>query len=149
MALSRSVRNKVRQRANAMCEYCHSAEDFSPSLFEIDHVHPRSLGGSDDLANLALACQRCNAHHYNFIIGHDPLSGESVRLFHPRQQVWQEQFVWDQAGTRIFGITEVGRATVIRLDLNDEVKGNGKIIRTRTLWVNVGWHPPTTDRAIC
>jgi hypothetical protein len=37
---------------------------------------------------------------------------------------------------------------IIRLDLNDEVKGNGKIIRTRTLWVSAGWHPPTTDRQL-
>jgi hypothetical protein len=43
-------------------------------------------------------------------------------------------------------MTEVGRATLIRLDLNDEVKGDGKIICTRTLWVSVGWHPPIIDR---
>jgi HNH endonuclease len=148
MALSRLVRQQVRQRANSICEYCHSAEDLSASLFEIDHIHPLSLGGLDDLINLALACQRCNAHHYNFVIGQDPLSGQKVALFHPRQQVWQEHFIWDHAGTRIIGVTAVGRATVIRLDLNDEVKGDGKIIRTRTLWVSVGWHPPTTDRQL-
>lgn len=148
MAISGLIRKKVRQRANAMCEYCHSSEELSASLFEVDHVHPQSLGGSDDWINLALACQRCNAHHYNFVIGQDPLSGKSVALFHPRQQIWQDHFIWDQAGTRIVGLTEVGRATVIRLDLNDEVKGNGKIIRTRTLWVSVGWHPPAIDRQL-
>jgi hypothetical protein len=44
------------------------------------------------------------------------------------------------------GVTEIGRATVIRLDLNDQVKGDGKIVRTRLLWVSVGWHPPAGDR---
>jgi HNH endonuclease len=148
MALSRLIRNKVRQRAKSLCEYCHSAEDLSASLFEIDHIYPRSLGGLDDWINLALACQRCNAHHYNFVIGQDPRSGKAVALFHPRQQIWQAHFGWDPAGTRIVGITAVGRATVIRLDLNDEVKGNGKIIRTRMLWVSVGWHPPDSDRQL-
>jgi HNH endonuclease len=148
MSLSRLIRQQVRQRANSICEYCHSAEDLSASLFEIDHIHPVSLGGLDDLANLALACQRCNAHHYNFVVGQDPLSGKDVALFHPRRQVWREHFMWDNQGTRIVGITEVGRATLVRLDLNDEVKGDGKIICTRTLWVSVGWHPPIIDRQL-
>jgi hypothetical protein len=91
---------------------------------------------------------RCNAHHYNFVVGQDPLSGKDFPLFHPRRQDWQEHFAWDNQGTRIVGITEVGRATLIRLNLNDEVKGDGKIIRTRTLWVSVGWHPPITDKQL-
>jgi hypothetical protein len=39
----------------------------------------------------------------------------------------------------------VGRATVNRLDLNDEVRGSGEIMRARKAWVKVGWHPPSTD----
>jgi hypothetical protein len=37
---------------------------------------------------------------------------------------------------------------IIHLDLNDEGKGNGKIIHTRTLWVSAGWHPPSTEASI-
>jgi hypothetical protein len=146
MAITSSIRRQVQERADFLCEYCHSSEEMSPSEFEIDHIQPRSKGGSDDLANLALACQRCNSHHYNFECGQDPLSGATVALFHPRLQNWQEHFIWDRSGTQIMGVTEIGRATVIRLDLNDEVKGDGKIIRTRLLWVSVGWHPPDDDR---
>ena len=32
----------------------------SASRFTIDHITPKSLGGSDELENLALACRRCN-----------------------------------------------------------------------------------------
>ncbi|MEZ2275765.1 MAG: HNH endonuclease [Microcoleus sp.] len=32
---------------------------------------PKSLGGSDDIENLALACRRCNERHYNFTNGID------------------------------------------------------------------------------
>jgi hypothetical protein len=146
MSISALVRRQVRQRADHMCEYCHSSEDLSAAQFEIDHIQPRSWGGMDDLDNLALACQRCNAHHYNFMVAEDPLTGETVKLFHPRQQVWQQHFRWEQTGVRILGTTDVGRTTVVRLDLNDEIRGDGKIIRTRSLWVLVGWHPPMIDR---
>lgn len=48
-----AIRQQVRARADYLCEYCHSSEDASAALFEIDHLIPRSLGGSDELDNLA------------------------------------------------------------------------------------------------
>jgi hypothetical protein len=145
MAISGSVKLQVRQRAAFLCEYCHSSEEISAARFEIDHIHPRSLGGSDSLDNLALACQRCNAHHYNFILGQDPETLNEVNLFHPRQQIWNQHFIWSQDGCRILGVTGTGRATVQRLDLNDEVRGESEIMRSRQAWVKVGWHPPVSD----
>ncbi|WP_242025715.1 HNH endonuclease [Phormidium tenue] len=82
-----------------MSEYCHSSEEISPARFEIDHIQPRSIGGSDNLDNLALACQRCNSHHYNFIQGKDPATLNAVNLFHPRHQVWNDHFIWSNDGT--------------------------------------------------
>lgn len=38
------------------CAYCGA-----PDAKHIDHVIPRCQGGTDDLANLARACARCNA----------------------------------------------------------------------------------------
>ncbi len=67
----------------------------------------------------------------------DPLTGETVRLFHPRQQRWTDHFTWDVTGTRIIGLTAAGRVTVIALRMNNEV-----IIDARQNWVSVGWHPP-------
>ncbi|MGC1219489.1 MAG: HNH endonuclease signature motif containing protein [Phormidesmis sp.] len=61
------MRQRVRKRAKSLCEYCHSPERISGSRFTLDHVYPRSLGGSDDFENLALACSRCNQRRYNFI----------------------------------------------------------------------------------
>ncbi|WP_434684894.1 HNH endonuclease [Pseudanabaena minima] len=145
MAIPVAIRLQIRQRANFLCEYCHSSEEISPSRFEIDHIQPRSIGGSDDLDNLALACQCCNSHHYNFTQGKDPATLNAVNLFHPRHQVWKEHFIWSNDGCKIIGITETGRATVNRLDLNDEVRGEGEIMRARQAWVKVGWHPPSTD----
>jgi 5-methylcytosine-specific restriction endonuclease McrA len=88
MPLSRSLRSQVRLRATGLCEYCHSPEAISSARFEIDHVQPRSLGGSDEFNNLALACQRCNANRYNFTQAIDPITQTQVNLFHPRNQTW-------------------------------------------------------------
>jgi 5-methylcytosine-specific restriction endonuclease McrA len=74
MAISKEVRQQVRERAKYLCEYCHFSEEASAARFEIDHIQPRSLGGADTFENLALACQRCNSYRYNFTEGTDPES---------------------------------------------------------------------------
>lgn len=47
MSVSPQTRQYVRQRANFLCEYCHSSEEASTALFTLDHLIPQSLGGSD------------------------------------------------------------------------------------------------------
>ncbi|MEH2286885.1 HNH endonuclease [Nostoc sp.] len=83
--VSEQTRRLVRKRAEYLCEYCHSPEYLSPDRFTIDHIMPQSLGGSDELDNLALACHRCNERHYNFTVSTDPNTQKQVPLFHPRQ----------------------------------------------------------------
>jgi hypothetical protein len=119
MSISDEIRQAVRERAKYLCEYCHSPERLSANRFTLDHIIPQSLGGSDDITNLALACRRCNERRYNFIAGINPETQEIVPLFNPRQQKWVEHFVWTDQGTLIEGITPTGRATCVRLDLND------------------------------
>ncbi|MGH7998117.1 MAG: HNH endonuclease [Brasilonema sp.] len=60
MTIPNSIQALIRQRANFRCEYCHYPEFLSTSPLTIDHIMPKSLGGSDDADNLALACRRCN-----------------------------------------------------------------------------------------
>jgi hypothetical protein len=146
MTINVIAKQRVRQRANGLCEYCHSPEKISTSRFTIDHIYPRSLGGSDDLENLALACSRCNQRRYNFIVGRDRETLSILPLFHPRQHQWADHFIWSADGTRILGITATGRATCDRLDMNEErYQGERSIQEARVLWVQAGWHPPATD----
>lgn len=114
-------------------------------MFTLDHVVPQSLGGSDELDNLALACRRCNERRYNFTTGIDSESGLETPLFQPRQQVWAEQFIWTSDGVKIISLTSVGRATNNRLDLNDEFHNDCFIQRARRFWIQGGWHPPSDD----
>jgi 5-methylcytosine-specific restriction endonuclease McrA len=145
MTISIAIRQRVRQRANFQCEYCHSSEEASASLFTLDHIVPQSFGGDDSEANLALACHRCNGRRYNFTEGTDSQTNKLVPLFNPRKDRWFEHFSWSTDGYNIFGITPIGRATIDRLDLNDDFHDDGSIQRARRLWIRGGWHPPTDD----
>ena len=145
MTISQNIRQRIRQRANLLCEYCHSSEEASASLFTFDHLIPRSLGGTDIENNLALACHRCNGRRYNFTNATDPNTQEDVPLFNPRLHRWLEHFVWSADGERILGITSIGRATVKRLDMNDDFHDDGAIKRARRFWIRGGWHPPAQD----
>ena len=146
MPIDAKLKQAIRERANYYCEYCHSSERLSASRFTIDHVAPKSIGGSDELNNLALACRRCNQRRYNFVAGIDPETREVTPLFNPRQHQWKDHFIWLEAGVTIAGTTPVGRATCLRLDLNDNRYPEADSIRaTRKLWIQIGHHPPASD----
>jgi len=146
MTISELTKQLVRKRASYLCEYCHSPEKISTSRFTIDHIQPRSLNGSDEDNNLALACSRCNQRRYNFIVGRDLETLAILPLFNPRQQQWADHFMWSADAIEIMGITPIGRATCDRLDMNDtRYKGERSIQEARALWIQAGWHPPKTD----
>lgn len=50
------IREYLLEKYNRTCVYC----GVTNTPFEIDHVIPRSLGGSDKPSNLVIACHRCN-----------------------------------------------------------------------------------------
>jgi 5-methylcytosine-specific restriction endonuclease McrA len=50
------VREYLLEKWGRKCTYC-STENVP---LEIDHIHPRSKGGSDRVSNLAIACHDCN-----------------------------------------------------------------------------------------
>lgn len=145
MSITVALRKQVRKRADYLCEYCHSSEEASTSQFTLDHLQPVSLGGSDELMNLALACHRCNTRRYNFVTGVDPETDSIVSLFNPRIYLWNEHFVWSCDCLKIVATSAIGRATCKRLDMNDEEHDEGAIVKARRLWLKGGWHPPSAD----
>jgi HNH endonuclease len=104
---------------------------------EIEHLIPQALGGSSEEENLWLACPACNAFKGYRIAAQDPASGQTVRLFNPREQRWEEHFLWTEGGTQIVGRTAAGRATTWALRLNRPL-----LVQARRTWVEAGWHPP-------
>ena len=58
-AISKRLRFEVFKRDSFTCQYCgNKAPDV---LLEIDHNHPVSQGGSNEILNLVTACKDCNA----------------------------------------------------------------------------------------
>jgi hypothetical protein len=138
--ISKRVEALVRQRAGGLCEFCHAAERWQYVKFTVDHWMPLSLGGSDALENLALACFRCNRRKGVRLSATDPESGAVVALFNPRQDRWGEHFVWSRDGRLVIGVTPIGRTTVAMLDLNRE-----RVVAIRAADMEIGRHPPIDD----
>ena len=119
--VSERLKIKIRQQADDRCGYCQSLQKYVWGTLEIEHIIPKSKGGSNDQQNLWLACRPCNLYKSD----------------NPRTQQWREHFSWADDGIYILGLTSCGRATVKALQMN-----NPCMVTVRHAWVSVGWHPP-------
>ena len=131
------LRNLVAKRANFVCEYCFSQEDFSAESFAVEHILPRISGGKTVKENLAYSCLGCNSHKATKIKAFDSVSETTVNLFNPRSQNWNEHFTWNKDFTEIIGLTPIGRAMIEALKLNRKGVKN-----LRWALFSVGKHPP-------
>ena len=136
----KELRERIAAQAQDRCGYCLSAAAIVGAPMEIEHIIPESLGGLTEQENLWLACSLCNDRKSNRITAADPESGETVRLFDPRRQTWDQHLRWSEQADQIIGLTPTGRATVNALHLN-----RATLVKARQLWVLVGWHPPKAE----
>jgi hypothetical protein len=119
-AFSPVRRAAVTERAGYRCEYCHLPIKGQVATFPIDHVLPKSLGGSQELENLALTCPHCNAQKWTETQGFDPETGTNAPLYNPRVDDWDSHFRWSRLiPGQLDGITSIGRATISQLKIND------------------------------
>ncbi len=131
------LKDLILKRANGLCEYCKSPANISPQPFAIEHIIPKSKNGETIEENLALSCQGCNNYKYNKTSGLDNLTGETVNLFNPRKQEWNENFKWSDDVLEMIGITSIGRVTIDELKLN-----RIELQNLRNLLATAGKHPP-------
>jgi len=137
---SHFIQEKVRRRANFLCEYCHTDERWQLVQFTIDHIVPISEGGTGELENLALACFHCNRKKFDKQSVSDSQTNSIIPLFNPQKMLWNEHFTWSEDGLRIISLTEIGRVTIELLKLNRE-----RILQIRQDDVFVNRHPPRND----
>lgn len=135
--ISVSLRNQIRIHDRDRCCYCQTSEVLSGIRMAFDHIQPQSKGGQTCFENVCLACRSCNEFKGDTTTAQDLLSNQFVPLFNPRTQQWHTHFAWSDDGIRVEGQTDVGRATVSTLRMN-----NSAIVTARKRWVSVGWHPP-------
>ena len=112
-----ALRNLVYERAKGYCEYCQISEEVSFAKHQIDHIIAEKHGGLTIEENLALACTICNKHKGSDIASIDNETGEIVRLFNPRKDVWSEHFEIENG--YLIGLTPFARATIRLLQLNN------------------------------
>jgi HNH endonuclease len=124
----------VKQRANNRCEYCRiNQEDFF-FPFEINHVLSVRHGGFTISENLALSFSICNRHKAADIGTYLDGNRRFVRLFNPREDDWGAHFEVNHG--EILSLTNIGRATIKLLDLN-----NPDRIILRQILMNAGRYP--------
>jgi hypothetical protein len=138
--ISVELRRRVRERFESCCAYCRTAEYLIVVTFEFEHIVPRSAGGETEFENLCISCPTCNRYKSDLSLATDPLTQESVALFHPQQQLWTEHFSWNADATQIIGLTPTGRATIAALRMN-----RPQLIRARRMWVAMHEHPPKRE----
>ncbi len=135
--VSQKLKKLVKKRANSICEYCQSQENFCPDTFSVEHIISKAKGGTTEEQNLAYSCQGCNNKKYDFISWIDPLTGNKENLYNPRKDNWNRHFSWNEDFTKILGLTPIGRATIDRIKLNREgVKNLRHALKV------IGKHPP-------
>jgi len=135
--VAEGVRRRVAEAAFRRCGYCQTHEEVVGYALHIEHILSLAAGGTSSEENLWLACFVCNNAKGTQTSGRDPETGISFLLFNPRTQSWGEHFAWSTDGTEVVGMSPVGRATVLALQLNTPLRREA-----RRRWVAVGWHPP-------
>lgn len=132
-----AIKRIVYERANRCCEYCQTCEKNIGQPMHIEHILP---SGGDTLDNLCLSCASCNLSKALAVTEVDPITNTVVSLFNPRTQLWNQHFRWIEGGLRLDGLTATGRATIIRLKINQE-----RMVAARSTWLTAGVHPPKSE----
>lgn len=118
--INAALRRFVFERANSRCEYCRIPLEFDALPGCLDHIIARKHRGPSIADNLAVSCYHDNSFKGDNIAGIDPETGAIARLFHPRSDLWEEHFAWDNGG--LTGLTAIGRTTVYVLNMNDPIR---------------------------
>lgn len=127
---------QVALRAGHRCEYCRAPEAVFNLSLEVEHIIPVARGGEDTMTNWALACRARNLYKAAHLRGRDPDSEAVVRLFHPREDHWEDHFQVAPESGEIVGRTPIGRATVARLGINSAAQ-----VAARQQWIRLGLFP--------
>ena len=113
MRITKNIRELVRLRAGCACEFCGVSETDTGGELMLDHYHPQSKGGTDDLENLLYCCTRCNLYKHDYY----PSAPSDPILWNPQTEPASNHFMELEDG-RIQPLTPTGAFTIQRLRLN-------------------------------
>lgn len=100
-AISKRKRFEVFKRDAFTCQYCGA---HPPSaILHVDHIHPVSKGGGNDIDNLITACQPCNSGKSNVELNDVPqsLQDKAAAVLEREAQIKGYQSVMDAKRLRL------------------------------------------------
>ena len=112
------LRRLVAARAGNRCEYCRLYEEDALFAYEVDHIISIKHGGVTVESNLAYACMICNRQKGSDLGSIDWHTGQLVRFYDPRKDLWTEHFMLE--GARIKPLTLIGEVTSRIFDFNSD-----------------------------
>lgn len=84
MSITKKLRFEVFKRDSFTCQYCgKSAPDVT---LQVDHIHPKSKGGTDDLLNLITSCFDCNQGKKDRLLSDDTVIQKRKRQLDELQE---------------------------------------------------------------
>lgn len=93
-----SKRQILFDKFGGCCAYCGT--NLSKAIWDIDHIKPKYLGGTNDIENLNPSCRRCNSWKKNF----------SIEEFRQEIMAQPERFLKSSDGVRLavdYGVVEI------------------------------------------
>jgi len=127
---TQTTKNRVQKRRTGRVQGCYiCGRDFEETA-EVEHVWPKTLGGSNIDHNLALACPKCNRAKDSFIDGSDFHYEEISLVSDNSDPSFETEFRWQYRIAVLAKhdyccsscgkpISEVGELTFIRNDPGD------------------------------
>ena len=132
--VSAELRRLVADHAGHRCEYCLIRENDTYFGCEVDHVVSTKHGGATAEDNPAYACMVCNRRKGSDLGSLLRRTGELIRFFNPRMDVWEDHF--ELSGARIEPRTDIGEVTSPIFGFND-----GERILERDELISQGRYP--------
>lgn len=129
-------RETVESRAGRRCEYCRAPQPATGIRYHLEHVFPESLGGTDEVDNLALACPTCNYYKSNHLLGIDEKRFNWPAAVQSKERPMARTFDFDSSTLRLKGKTDTGKGTVNRFLMNNSMQ-----LEARRLWVELELYP--------
>lgn len=103
MSISTRKRFLVLQRDHFRCVYCGRGPDHGVFL-HVDHIHPVSLGGTDELENLTTACSECNLGKSDLTL----IDAQASPVISLVDQYTCGEWFADEAEARRYGVDHAG-----------------------------------------
>lgn len=94
-------RTKVLTKTNGRCAYC----GIHLEKFQIDHIIPKAINGSDDIDNLHAACGSCNIlkNSYTMEIFRELVAGlvKSLNSYHNVYRIAKRYNLVSETGNKV------------------------------------------------